>query len=149
MEKVATYNFDLMCGVPYTALSIATVMAIKHNKPMVMKRKEIKGYGTKKILEGVFKEKQTCLVVEDLFTSGISSLETINSLEKAGLQVEHVVILIDREQGGVINIQKRGYFVHSVFTLTDIIKILCQSGAINQEIINVVTAYIRQNQVYF
>ena|SRR3989338_2279170 len=120
-EPIKHCQFDLICGVPYTALPIATCLSLSHHLPMIMRRKEKKDYGTKQMIEGEFKSGQRCLVIEDIVTTGSSILETAADLENVALQITDVVALLDREQGGAENINKK-YRLHTILSLSDILQ---------------------------
>jgi uridine monophosphate synthetase len=140
-------SFDVICGVPYTALPIATAISLLNNKPMIMRRKEVKDYGTKKAIEGVFSVDQTCLILEDLVTSGMSVFETIEPLEHEGLKVKNIVVILDREQGGKKNIEGRGYGLQALFTMTELLSALLAAGKIDSGMHDKVKQFIASNQV--
>ncbi len=132
-DMIKDCQYDYICGVPYAALPFATAIAVQHNIPMIMPRKEIKEYGSKQAIEGVFQPGKTCLVIEDLFTTGSSTLQIINILEQAGLIVRDIAILINREQGGVEHVTNKGYNVHAAFTWSEIHDVLHNAAVINRE----------------
>lgn len=126
-EQVKSCQFELICGVPYTALPVATCISLEHNLPMIMRRKEKKDYGTKQMIEGVYQAGQTCLIIEDVITTGGSIMETAEDIKTAGLTIHDVAIFIDREQGGKEALEKH-FRVHSVFTLTQLLADLVKTG---------------------
>ena len=91
-------NFDYVTGIPYTALPIASLVSAKLNIPLVYIRKEQKTYGTRKKIEGNFKQNQTVLVIDDLITTGSSINETIEEFNVSGLNVNDVSVIIDRSK---------------------------------------------------
>eukprot|EP01027_Heterolobosea_sp_BB2_P023933 GEZU01036003.1.p1 GENE.GEZU01036003.1~~GEZU01036003.1.p1 ORF type:complete len:497 (-),score=161.54 GEZU01036003.1:38-1306(-) len=140
--------FDLICGVPYTALPMATIMSHEHGVPMLVRRKEgAKQHGTGKEIEGHFEKGQTCLVVEDLVTSGMSVFETIDSLEAAGVKVKDVIVLLDRQQGAKENINKRGYNLHSVLTISELLQVLETEKKLDADTVQRMKEFITNTQV--
>lgn len=144
--KNSGVHFDVICGVPYTALPIASCMSVNFNAPMVMRRKEAKSYGTKKLIEGHFEEGQRCLVIEDIVTSGSSVLETVDSLNSVGLKVSDAVVLLDRCQGGSEKLDASGIKLHSLLNLNKTLQVLHSHNKITAGIVDCVKAFLAANQ---
>ena len=83
-------------------------------------RKTAKEHGRLKRLEGNFSSGDSVVVVDDVITTGGSTIQAIDAIEEAGGQIAFVIVLIDREEGGRANIEKRGYKVVPIFTRADL-----------------------------
>ncbi|XP_078408296.1 uridine 5'-monophosphate synthase [Cetorhinus maximus] len=134
-----------VCGVPYTALPLATIICSSNSIPMLIRRKEAKDYGTKRLVEGTVIPGETCLIIEDVVTSGSSVLETAEVLRKEGLKVTDAVVLLDREQGGRARLEEEGIHLHSVCSLSRLLEILHDQSKIDNEIVESVKTFIRKN----
>ncbi|XP_046371709.1 uridine 5'-monophosphate synthase-like [Haliotis rufescens] len=139
-------NFKSLCGVPYTALPLATCIATKHHMPMLIRRKEAKDYGTKRMIEGHYEPGERCLVVEDVVTSGSSVLETAQALKTADIDVRDAVVLLDREQGGAQMLKSEGIHLHSVCTLSKMLDVLQTSERLSGPDIERVREFIAENK---
>ncbi len=79
-------------------------------------RKEPKGHGAGKQIEGNFKSGDTVVVVDDVITTGGSTLKAIDVIEREGGKVAFAIVLVDREEGGRQAIEARGIHVIPLFT---------------------------------
>ncbi|XP_017820666.4 uridine 5'-monophosphate synthase isoform X1 [Callithrix jacchus] len=101
--------------------------------------------GTKRLVEGAINPGETCLIIEDVVTSGSSVLETVEVLQKEGLKVTDAIVLLDREQGGKDKLQAHGIRLHSVCTLSKMLEILEQQKKIDTEMAGRVKRFIKEN----
>lgn len=145
-EAMRIYNFDVLVGVPYTAIPIATSISLKHNRPMIFVRKERKGYGTDKLIEGEYHKGQKAIIIDDVITNGESKLMTIQPLEKEGLTVKHIIVLLDRCQGGPKLINNQGYSCHVIYTMYDVFSFLLKHRRISKEQVEKCLAFIKKSQ---
>lgn len=149
LDMLPLDNFDLICGVPYAALPMATAMSLESYLPLIIKRKEAKQYGTKKLIEGIYQKGQNCLLVEDVITSGKSLLETIPEIEDEGITVSDIVVVLDREQGGKEMLEKKGYRVHTLFTISEVCRMLKEEGHLTDEEVSRIDDFLAGNVVKF
>jgi len=104
---------------PITA-AVVTMSAV-HDTPVAgfLVRKEKKGRGTNKYVEGPVEPDDKVVIVEDVVTTGGSSLDAIRRAEDFGLTVVQVIAIVDRMEGGAEAFQKAGYRFSSLLTIRD------------------------------
>ena len=112
----------LTMGADPIALMISTT-ALQENPSSKLQtfvvRKSAKSHGRQKLIEGNFVSGDSVVIVEDVLTTGGSTLQAIDAVESAGGTVAFVIVLVDRAEGGRENIEKRGYRVLPIFTRRD------------------------------
>jgi uridine monophosphate synthetase len=128
-----TLVFDRIAAIPLAGLPIGTALALELDRPMIYPRPQVKAHGRRRAIEGAFSPGETALVVDDLITQGTSKIEAIEPLKEAGLVVQDVLVLIDREQGGVEDLAQQGYHLHALLKFTDILETLKASERITAE----------------
>ncbi len=132
-ERIKDMDFDVITGIPYTALPIASLVASKLKKPLVYMRKEEKAYGTGKDIIGKFPKGAKCLVIDDLITTGASKIETAEAYEREGVIIKDFVVVIDRSSNGKEDLAKKGYELHSLISLEEILSLLQMNDLISVE----------------
>ena len=140
-DRIKDMDFDVLTGIPYTALPIASLVASKLNKPLVYMRKEEKAYGTAKNIIGKFEKGAKCLVIDDLITTGASKIETAEAYEKEGVIIKDFVVVIDRSSNGKEDLAKSGYELHSILSLEEILNLLQVKDLITYEKVQEVRAF--------
>jgi orotate phosphoribosyltransferase len=84
-------------------------------------RKAPKGHGQTKLIEGNFKSGDTVVVVDDVVTSGNSTITAINAVLKEGGRVAFAAVLVDRQEGGREKIEAMGYPLLSLYQRDELV----------------------------
>lgn len=92
--------FDAVGGMELGAVPLATALSLEADLPLLIVRKDDRGHGTGKRIEGRDPSGQRVFVVEDVTTSGGSTVEAVKVLREAGADVAHAAVVVDRESGG-------------------------------------------------
>jgi len=140
-------EYDYICGVPYSGLSFASAASMTHDIPMLIKRKERKKYGTKRLVEGSQSAGDDIVLIEDVVSSGASLLETIEDLGHENLGIAGILVVIDREQGGTELLKAKGYPVHTLFTVNQLLDLLVETDRLDDDTANKVRNFVADHQI--
>ncbi len=121
-ETVAVAGLTLGADPIVTAASVVAAYEGRSLAALIV-RKEVKGHGTQAYIEGLtLPEGSPVVVLEDVVTTGQSAMKAVDRLREAGYQVEEVITLVDRQQGGAEFYEKVGLKFQAVFTIQDLQK---------------------------
>ncbi|MFZ3072607.1 MAG: orotate phosphoribosyltransferase [Thermodesulfobacteriota bacterium] len=126
-ERIKNDSIDGIGGLTLGADPLAYAAAFVSNmegKPLnvFIVRKEPKKHGTGQQIEGPLKAGAKVVVVDDVVTTGASTIKAIESATAAGFKVIKALVLLDREEGGRQNVEKYCAF-ESLFTRKDLLEL--------------------------
>jgi orotate phosphoribosyltransferase/uridine monophosphate synthetase len=135
--------FQLVAGVPFGGLHLATAFSLRAKVPLIYLRTRRPKSAQ---IEGLYEPGQTVLIIDDLITGGHSIVDTAERLEKAGLQARDALVLVDRQQGGRQRLKRHGINIISVLTLEVALNYLMSSGKISEEWYRRSLDYLKANR---
>lgn len=109
-----------VAGPEMGAVALAAATSLVCGVPSLFVRGEAKAYGTAKRIEGAFEPGDAVVVLEDVVTSGGSSIDAAQAVVDAGCKVLRIVAVIDREEGAVEAAKAAGFELEALFTRTDL-----------------------------
>jgi orotate phosphoribosyltransferase len=127
-ERIKDLDIKGIGGLTLGADPIACAVAYTSHlrgKPVeaFVVRKEPKSHGTMQWIEGNVQKNDRVVIVDDVVTTGKSTINAITRAKDAGLEIVKVIVLIDRQEGGKEAIEALGYGVESVITRDEVMEI--------------------------
>jgi orotate phosphoribosyltransferase len=132
IEPTLIKRVQRLAGIPTAGIAYAAVLAYDLSKPFLYVRKELKEHGRERRVEGLLQPGDSVLVLDDVTTSGKNIVEAADVIRAEGGVVEDAVVLLDRQQGGMENLQKTGIRLHAFTTMRRIADKLLSLGTIDE-----------------
>jgi len=116
---------DAIGGLEIGAIPIVSAVAMASAQweraiPAFVVRKEVKGHGTQKLIEGVLPEHGRIAVVDDVVTTGGSIVQAIEAVEGRGCSVRLAMAIVDRLSGAAEAMARRGVAYRALMTIEDL-----------------------------
>ena len=110
-----------LAGVALGAVPLVAVTSVATGTPYVIVRKQQKEYGTANLVEGELADGEEVVVLEDVATTGKSAVDAVEALRAAGAAVEHVFVVVDREEGARENLADHDLELGSLLTAEELL----------------------------
>jgi orotate phosphoribosyltransferase len=146
VKAVKKLKPEVIAGAETAGIPLATAISIKTKIPMIYVRKRPKSYGTNEQIEGVLKKDAKVILVDDMATNAFSKIKFIDGIKYSGGIVEDVLIVLDREQGGVEALAKEKVKLHSLITLKELLNYMKENNILDESKYNEIRDYLESNK---
>ena len=137
-------RIDKLASIELKGALIVPSIACKVNLPCIVVRKEEKAYGVIGRIAGAdVVEGDNILFFDDVISEGLSKVEGIKPLQSLGGNVKHLLVVVNREQGGKENLEKKGFTVHALAKMSELVNSLYLKKHISKEQAAEVLSYLK------
>ena len=144
-QIIKTDHVVKLASIELKGALIVPCIASRLELPCVIVRKETKVYGVTGRVAGADVEKgDEILFFDDVVSEGLSKIEGVKPLQELGAIVKHLLVVVDREQGGKENLEKLGFKVHALASISEVVRELLQNGNISKAQSEAVLNYINK-----
>ena len=137
-------TFDLIAGIESAGIPHSAALGYFLRKPSVFVRKEAKDHGTKKRVEGGDVRGKKVLLIEDLVTTGGSSLSGVRALREEGAIVKDCIVIVSYNfKEAIDNFKKYKVRLHSLTSFPDILKEATSTKKYNVQTVKLVNTWLK------
>lgn len=115
-------HFDALAGVAVGGIPFSSVLGFEFKVPSLIVRTQYKNHGLKKLVEGHAKKESRVILIDDLITTGSSKIPGILALRESNFIVKEIIVLIDRSQGDLEELNELEINLISFCAIEDIFK---------------------------
>jgi len=147
-EIMLNERINKLASIELKGALIVPSIACRVNLPCVVVRKEEKVYGVTGRIAGADVEKgDSILFFDDVVSEGISKIEGLKPILELGASVRHLLVVVNREQGGKENLEKLGYRVHALATISEVVVSLYHNKVVSKKQSDEVLNYVKTFRV--
>jgi len=134
---------QFVAGVATGGIPHSSALGYMSQTPAVFVRKEAKEYGKGRRIEGGDVTNQAVLLVEDLITTGSSSLSAVEALRDAGAQVDHVVAIVSYGfEEAMARFVEHGITLHTLTQFADIARVARETNRLSDHQLEIITQWM-------
>jgi len=146
VKAVKKLKPEVIAGAETAGIPLATAISLKTKLPMIYVRKRPKSYGTQEMIEGILKKDAKTILIDDMATNAFSKIRFVDGIKQAGGIVNDVLIVLDREQGGVEALAEKDIKLHSLITLKELLSYMKDNNMVDDNKFNEILIYLKQNR---
>ncbi|MAG12278.1 hypothetical protein CL630_00495 [bacterium] len=143
-------RYRSVAGLPTAGTSLAQsfhlfcVTECTDNPAVLINMKKRKS-GDFRIITPIPSRASSLLLIDDVVTGAGSVYKALHTFKPSGVFINECLVVVDREQGGVEKLKRQGIYVHSLFTITELVNFYLDEGLLKEEQAKEILSYVHEN----